>query len=101
MNEWPTGWFREDKPAAPQDGNAMPGAAGGSAAAGSAAAGSPAAGSAAAGGASGMPGAANDPTVRMSSGSGAAGSSYGAGSSSYGPGGSGYASPSTDAPASP
>ena len=101
MNEWPTGWFREDKPAAPQNGNAMPGAAGGSAAAGSAAAGSPAAGSAAAGGASGMPGAANDPTVRMSSGSGAAGSSYGAGSSSYGPGGSGYASPSTDAPASP
>ena len=43
MNEWPTGWFREDKPAASQDGNAMPGAAGASAAAGSAAAGAAAA----------------------------------------------------------
>src|SRR5215467_6464696 len=79
----------------------MPGAAGGSAAAGSAASGSAAAGSAAAGGASGMPGAANDPTVRMSSGSGSAGSSYAAGSSSYGPGGSGYASTATGAPANP
>src|SRR5215831_18010230 len=94
VNEWPTGWFREDKPAAPQDGNAMPGAARGSAAAGSAAADSAAAGSAAAGGASGAPGAANDPTVRLPAGSGAAssgaassgadGSSYGAGAS-YGP----------------
>ena len=101
MNEWPTGWFREDKPAAPQDGNALPGAAGGSAAAGSAASGSAAAGSAAAGGASGMPGAANDPTVRMPAGSGSAGSSYEARSSSYGPGGSGYPSTATGAPASP
>jgi LCP family protein required for cell wall assembly len=103
VNEWPTGWFREDKPAAPQDGNAMPGAAGGSAAAGSAAAGSAAAGSA-----SGMPGAANDPTVRLPAGSGAGGSGYGpggsgydAGSSSYGPGGSGYTGTATGVPASP
>ena len=110
MNEWPTGWFREDKPAAPQDGNAMPGAAGRSAAAGSAAAGSTAAGgaasaaagsaaagsggaasaaagSAAAGGASGMPGAANDPTVRLPA-------RPGAGSTSY-------ASTGTGAPANP
>ncbi|HET7247057.1 MAG TPA: LCP family protein [Streptosporangiaceae bacterium] len=96
MNEWPTGWFREDKPAAPQDGNAMPGAAAGSAAAGSAATGR----------ASGMPGGANDPTVRLPAGSGAAGSGaggsgYGAGGSSYGPGGSGYASTATGVPANP
>ena len=94
MNEWPTGWFREGKPAAPQDGNAMPGAAGGSAAAGSAAA----------AGASGMPAAANDPTVRLPAGSGAAGSGAagsGAGASSYGPSGSGYASTATGVPANP
>jgi LCP family protein required for cell wall assembly len=77
VNEWPTGWFREDKPAAPQDGNATrDGAAAGNAAAGSAAAGSAAAGSAAAGGAPGMPGAANDPTVRLPARSGAGGTSY-------------------------
>jgi LCP family protein required for cell wall assembly len=87
VNEWPTGWFREDKPAAPQDGNATPdsaaagraaagSAAAGSAAAASAAAGSAAAGSAAAGGASGMPGAANDPTVRLPARAGAGGPSY-------------------------
>ena len=103
MNEWPTGWFREDKPAAPQDGNAMPGAAGRSAAAGSAAA-----GGAAAGRASAMPGAANDPTVRLPAGSGAGGSRSGAGGSSsgpggsgYGAGGSGYASTATGVPANP
>ena len=79
MNEWPTGWFREDKPAAPQDGNATPdSAAAGRAAAGSAAAGSAATASAAAGSAaaSGMPGAANDPTVRLPARSGAGGTSY-------------------------
>jgi len=103
VNEWPTGWFREDKPAAPQDGNAMPGAAGRSAAAGSAAA-----GGAAAGRASAMPGAANDPTVRLPAGSGAGGSRSGAGGSSsgpggsgYGAGGSGYASTATGVPANP
>src|SRR5215831_9371936 len=123
VNEWPTGWFREDKPAAPPDGNAMPGAAGGSAAAGSAAAGNAAAGNAAAGAAGGMPGAANDPTVRLpagsaaagsaaagsaAAGSGAGGSSHGAGGTSYRPGGSGYpaggssyASTATGAPANP
>ena len=92
MNEWPTGWFRKDKPAA------------------------------AAGGASGTPGSANDPTVRLPAGSGAGssnygpggsnygaggssygpgGSSYGPGGSSYGPGGPGHASTATGAPASP
>ena len=71
MNEWPTGWFRKDKPAA------------------------------AAGGASGTPGSANDPTVRLPAGSGAGGSSYGAGSSSYGAGGPGYASTATGVPANP
>jgi LCP family protein required for cell wall assembly len=85
VNEWPTGWYREDKPAAPQDGNAMPGAAAGSAAAGSAAAGSA--------GAGGTPGAANDPTVRLPSGSAAG--------ASYGPGGSSHASTATGAPANP
>jgi LCP family protein required for cell wall assembly len=93
VNEWPTGWFREDKPAAPQDGNAMPGAAGG---------------------ASGTPGAAGDPTVRLPAGSGAAGSraagsgaagsgaaGSGAGGSGYGPSGSGYASTATGVPANP
>jgi LCP family protein required for cell wall assembly len=102
VNEWPTGWFREDKPAAPNDGTAMPGAAGGSAAAGSAAAGSAgagdatawgaapggaAAGSAAAGGAGGMPGTGNDPTVRLSG--------------RPGPGGAGYTSTGTGVPANP
>jgi len=71
VNEWPTGWFRKDKPAA------------------------------AAGGASGTPGSANDPTVRLPAGSGAGGSSYGAGSSSYGAGGPGYASTATGVPANP
>jgi LCP family protein required for cell wall assembly len=101
VNEWPTGWFREDKPAAPQDGNAMPGAAGGSAAAGSAAAGSAASGSAAAGGASGTAGAANDPTVRLPAGAGAGGSSHGAGGSGYPAGGASYAGTATGAPANP
>ena len=73
MNEWPTGWFREDKPAAPGDGNAAPAAAGGNAAPPSAAAGSGAAGGATPRGAAGTPGAANDPTVRLPSGSGAGG----------------------------
>ena len=89
MNEWPTGWFRGDKPAAPNDGNAMPGAAGGSAAAGNAAA---------AGGAptaAGLPGMGNDPTVRMSAGPGAGGSGYPGG------GGSGYTATGTGAPANP
>ena len=97
MNEWPTGWFREDKPAAPDDGSTMPGAAGRTAAAGSPAAGSPAAGSPAAGtaaagsaaagtvaagsapaagAAAGMPGAGNDPTVRLSARPGAGGPGY-------------------------
>jgi LCP family protein required for cell wall assembly len=102
VNEWPTGWFREDKPAAPPDGNATPDAAGGSVAAGSAtAAGSAAGSAAAAGGAGGTPGAANDPTVRLPAGSGAVGSSYAAGGSSYGPSGSGYASTATGVPANP
>jgi len=101
VNEWPTGWFREDKPAAPPDGNAMPGGAGGSGAAGSAAAGNAAAGNAAAGGSGGVSGAANDPTVRMPAGSAAGGSSYGAGGSGYPADGSGYASTATGAPANP
>ena len=106
MNEWPTGWFREDKPAAPQDGNAMPGAsaanaAAGSAAAGSttagnAAAGSAAAGSAAAGSASGMPGAGNEPTVRLPAGSGPAGPGH----TSPGYPNAGYTT-ATGAPANP
>jgi len=74
VNEWPTGWFREGRPAAPNDGNAVPGAGG------NAAAGSVPPGSADAGGPSAMPGGgatpgvASDPTVRMparSEGSGA------------------------------
>jgi LCP family protein required for cell wall assembly len=77
VNEWPTGWTRDDKPRAPQDG--APDAAGANAAAGNAApAGSAAgigsaapAGSAAAVGASAMLGAANDPTARLPAGSGA------------------------------
>jgi len=73
VNEWPTGWFREDKPAAPGDGNAAPAAAGGNAAPPGAAAGSGAAGGATPRGAAGTPGAANDPTVRLPSGSGAGG----------------------------
>lgn len=74
MNEWPTGWTRDDKPRAPQDG--APGAAGGNAApAGSAVpAGPPGSaapgGSAAAVGAGAMPGAANDPTARLPTGPG-------------------------------
>jgi LCP family protein required for cell wall assembly len=51
-----------------------------------------------------MPGASNDPTVKLPAGSGAAGSSYGSGGSSYGAGGaggSGYASTATGVPASP
>jgi LCP family protein required for cell wall assembly len=74
VNEWPTGWFREDKPRAPQDASGAPGAAGANVA--------PAANvtpggnmppgeSAAAMGAGGMPGAASDPTVRLPAGSGA------------------------------
>jgi len=77
VNEWPTGWFREDKPAAPDDGNAVPGAAvsasPGNAAPGNAAAGGTAAG---AGGAGGVPGVASDPTVRMQARSGAGGEGY-------------------------
>jgi len=73
VNEWPTGWFREDKPAAPGDGNAAPAAAGGNAAPPGAAAGSGAAGGATPRGAAGTPGAANDPTVRLPYGSGAGG----------------------------
>jgi LCP family protein required for cell wall assembly len=74
VNEWPTGWFREDKPGAPQDGNATPGAAGSNAAPGG----------------SGAPGVANDPTVRLSARSeaGAAGDA-------------GYSGTGTSAPASP
>lgn len=82
MNEWPTGWFREDQAAAPQDGNPVPGAAGGRAGPGSAAA-----GSAAAGGAGAAPGVAGDPTVRLSAHSGA--------------GGPGFASTGTGAPPNP
>jgi len=79
VNEWPTGWFREDKPAAPNDGNAAPGAAGGSAAPGNAGLGNAGLGdTAAVGGA--MPGAAGDPTVRLSArsatGGGPGGTSY-------------------------
>ena len=76
MNEWPTGWFREDQPAAPKDGNAAPGSAGGSGMAGSAPGG-------------GMPG---DPTVRLSAGAGA------------GPGGAGgtsFTGTGTGVPANP
>jgi LCP family protein required for cell wall assembly len=106
VNEWPTGWFREDKPGAPQGESAVPGAAGGgaaagraaagsaaagSAAAGSAAAGGAGAGSAAAGGASGMPGVANDPTVRLPAGSGAGGAA----------GGTSFTGAGTGVPASP
>jgi LCP family protein required for cell wall assembly len=84
VNEWPTGWFRENRPGAPNDGNAVPGGAGGSATAGSAPPGSAAAGGASAmpgGGAPGgsaMPGLASDPTVRMSARSGAGGAGAGA-----------------------
>lgn len=103
MNEWPAGWFREDGPAAPQDGNAMPGAPAGSAPAGNAAAGSAPAGSTAAGAASGMAGSAHDPTVRLPAGSGTAGSGR------AGPGGAGQSYPNagyttatgTGAPANP
>jgi len=103
VNEWPTGWFREGKPAAPNDASAMPGTAGesaaaGSAAAGSAAGGTTAAGSApAAGAAAGMPGAGNDPTVRMSARPGAGGTGYPG--TSYP--GTGYAGTGTGAPGNP
>ena len=103
MNEWPTGWFREGKPAAPNDGSAMPGtagesAAGGSAAGGSAAGGTAAAGSApVAGAAAGMPGAGGDPTVRMSARPGAGGTGYPG--TSYP--GTGYAGTGTGAPGNP
>jgi LCP family protein required for cell wall assembly len=76
VNEWPTGWFREGKPGAPQDETAVPRAAGGSAAAG---------------GASGMPGVANDPTVRLPAGSGAGGAA----------GGTSFTGTGTGVPASP
>ena len=101
MNEWPTGWFREDKPAAPEDGTTVPGAAAGNAAPGSGAAGSAAAGGAASGGAAsggaapggagGTPGAGNDPTVRLPAGSGAGGAA----------GGTGYPGTTTAVPANP
>ena len=92
MNEWPTGWTRDDKPRAPHDG--APDAAGGNAApAGHAAP----AGNAAAVGASAMPGAANDPTVRLPTGSGA--------SRAGGPAGgaldTGHTGPGTSAPGGP
>jgi LCP family protein required for cell wall assembly len=93
VNEWPTGWFREDKPRAPQDGNGGPAAAGGNAApAGNVTPGGnvPPGGSAAAVGASG----ANDPTVGLPAGSGA-GRAGGAAS------GTGYASTGTDVPGGP
>src|SRR5262249_55797203 len=83
VNEWPTGWFREDEPRAPQDGTAMPGAAGGNV---------PSPGSAAAVGASGVPGAANDPTVRLPAGSRAGRASAAAGDVGY---------TGTDAPGGP
>jgi len=90
VNEWPTGWFREDKPAAPNDGNAAPGAAGGSAAPGNAGLGNAGLGdTAAVGGA--MPGAAGDPTVRLSARSAAGG----------GPGGTSYPGAGAGAPAGP
>jgi len=103
VNEWPAGWFREDGPAAPQDGNAMPGAPAGSAPAGSAAAGSAPAGSTAAGAASGMAGSAHDPTVRLPAGSGTAGSGRaGPGGASQSYPNAGYATATgTGAPANP
>src|SRR5262249_5718020 len=70
-------------PRAPQDGTAMPGAAGGNV---------PSPGSAAAVGASGVPGAANDPTVRLPAGSGASRASAAAGDVGY---------TGTDAPGGP
>ncbi len=78
MNEWPTGWFREDEPRAPHDGNAAPGAAEANAAPGGSA------------GASGAPGVANDPTVRLPARSGAGAA-----------GGAGYTGAGTSAPAGP
>ncbi len=78
MNEWPTGWFREDEPRAPHDGNAAPGAAEANAAPGGSA------------GASGAPGVANDPTVRLPARSGAGAA-----------GGAGYTGTGTSAPAGP
>ena len=67
MNEWPTGWFREDKPRAPQGENGVPaGAAGTPAPAGNVTPGNmPPGDSAAAVGAGNLPSAANDPTVGM------------------------------------
>ena len=76
MNEWPAGWFRGDNGAERGDGRPAPGAGSGQ---------------------GGMPGAANDPTVRMQSGSASA---YGSGYGGSGYGGGGYgAGPS--APPSP
>ena len=96
MNEWPTGWFREDKPRAPQDGNGAPGAVEGHAAPGDMAPGedAPPAGSEATVSASGVPGAANDPTVRLSAGSAASR----AGGASGVAGDLGYASTGTQVP---
>jgi LCP family protein required for cell wall assembly len=99
VNEWPTGWFRQDKPRAPQDGNGAPGAAEGNAASGNMTpeGNVPPAESAAAVGASGMAGAANDPTVRLSAGSGASPAGGAAGVA----GDVSYASTGTQVPGGP
>jgi LCP family protein required for cell wall assembly len=100
VNEWPTGWFREDKPRAAQDGKGAPADAGGNAApAGNVAPGGNVrpGGDAAAVGASGMPSAANDPTVRLPAGSGASRADLPGGAA----GDVGYASTGTPAPGSP
>ena len=96
MNEWPTGWFREGTPRAPQDGNGAPGAADSDAAPGdkAPAADAPPAGSEVTVSASGVPGAANDPTVRLSAGSAASR----AGGASGVAGDLGYASTGTQVP---
>jgi LCP family protein required for cell wall assembly len=86
VNEWPTGWTRDDKPRAPHDG--APDAAGGNAAP---------AGNAAAVGASAMPGAANDPTVRLPTGSGASRAGVPAGGALD----TGHTGPGTSAPGGP
>jgi LCP family protein required for cell wall assembly len=104
VNEWPTGWFREDKPRAPQGGNGTPGAAAGNEAPGDKTPGDMTpgenahpAGSEATVGASGAPGAANDPTVRLSAGS-AASRAGGVGGVA---GDLGYASTGTQVPGGP
>ena len=99
MNEWPTGWFREGTPRAPQDGNGAPGAADSDAAPGdkAPAADAPPAGSEVTVSASGVPGAANDPTVRLSAGS-AASRAGGAGGVA---GDMGYAGTGTQVPGGP